>query len=320
MNGGKLEEEDKQALLDIHNEYRSDTALGRTGSQPMAQDMAELIWDEGLENDAKEYANRCVFEHDPKNDSQGENLFTAVSSIDNVDNIDRLLKGMFRFYNEHQYYNFDNGRCTRQPCGHYTQVVWADTTKVGCAYSECSSIQNFRASFPHQILMVCRYLSPGNWYGKKPYAKTTNKSEVATRCPEGYVGNKDSGLCKLSTATNNSKEFQVQVTPSPTPKPTQITRDIPTPSVFTKPTNNKNEKEKDAKENASNSDLLISLSDISTMTNSEAKESHTSNDIGVTNYVPPPTDFHPDNNSNSKSKEKGSTNKNKEKKDKNKQK
>jgi len=46
-------------------------------------------------------------------------------------------------------------------CGHYTQIIWADTQKVGCAYHNCNK-GNEGAFF------VCHYWPPGN-YATYPY-------------------------------------------------------------------------------------------------------------------------------------------------------
>lgn len=48
-------------------------------------------------------------------------------------------------------------------CGHYTQVVWRDTERVGCGYSTCRS-QGL--SFE---VWVCNYDPPGNYIGRTPY-------------------------------------------------------------------------------------------------------------------------------------------------------
>ena len=47
--------------------------------------------------------------------------------------------------------------------GHYTQVVWRDTQKVGCGASTCN-IQGFDG-----IYWVCNYDPPGNLVGRRPY-------------------------------------------------------------------------------------------------------------------------------------------------------
>ena len=59
--------------------------------------------------------------------------------------------------------NYHYGSNTCDPgkmCGHYTAVVWKDTTTVGCGRVTCVN---------GNTLMVCDYYPPGNYDGEKPY-------------------------------------------------------------------------------------------------------------------------------------------------------
>ncbi|KAK7811201.1 hypothetical protein U0070_019232 [Myodes glareolus] len=56
-----------------------------------------------------------------------------------------------RWYNESEHYNFENRTCSKT-CGHYTQVVWANSLKVGCAVADCPRILGRSAA-----LFVCNY-------------------------------------------------------------------------------------------------------------------------------------------------------------------
>ena len=52
------------------------------------------------------------------------------------------------------------GQCKDgEVCGHYTQLVWKNTTEVGCAKVTCGN----------QTIWVCNYNPPGNYVGQKPY-------------------------------------------------------------------------------------------------------------------------------------------------------
>jgi allophanate hydrolase subunit 1 len=46
-----------------------------------------------------------------------------------------------------------------QKCGHYTQIIWKNTTEVGCGLARGAQMDYF----------VCQYNPPGNFQGQKPY-------------------------------------------------------------------------------------------------------------------------------------------------------
>lgn len=61
-----------------------------------------------------------------------------------------------------------NATCTSEcskygGCGHYTQIVWRKTARVGCGTAECMSGSSKRAFW------VCNYNPPGNYIGQTPY-------------------------------------------------------------------------------------------------------------------------------------------------------
>ncbi len=58
-------------------------------------------------------------------------------------------------------YDYASNTCSGPTCGHYTQIVWRATIKLGCAKGNCPNIQ-----FPNTIL--CNY-GPGGNSGGKPY-------------------------------------------------------------------------------------------------------------------------------------------------------
>jgi pathogenesis-related protein 1 len=49
-------------------------------------------------------------------------------------------------------------------CGHYTQVVWRNTQRVGCGFAQCQAAGGFTDD-----LWVCNYDPPGNYVGQAPY-------------------------------------------------------------------------------------------------------------------------------------------------------
>jgi len=233
-DGGELTNDDKQALVDKHNEYRSNVALGNMNMQPMATNMLKLIWDESIAITAKAHADKCKFEHD-FNSGFGENLYTEGSTADQIDNIEVLEVGVEKWVEEGNDFTFNNGECSASSCGHYVQAVWAIAQKVGCGYAECP-LSTFGA--PYEILFVCRY-DEGVITRRSPYESTDNSNLVASDCPLGYDGDSASGLCVLngeSTTTAPPVEFPVN-TPVATPTASPVTSgDIPSESNTISPT------------------------------------------------------------------------------------
>lgn len=59
-------------------------------------------------------------------------------------------------------YNYATNTCAvGSTCGHYTQIVWRNTTQIGCALATCPAIS--------QQVWACQYNPPGNYVGQKPY-------------------------------------------------------------------------------------------------------------------------------------------------------
>jgi len=59
------------------------------------------------------------------------------------------------FYDEIDNYYKNNKKFILSKMRHFTQVVWRNTTKIGCAV-----VFN---SYYDKIIIVCRYSPPGNW-------------------------------------------------------------------------------------------------------------------------------------------------------------
>ena len=121
----------KAALLRKHNELRNKVASGQQSGQPAATNMQEMVWDDSLGNLAQNYANTCPGNHNPNRNGAGENLYWAMSSRQSSE-ID-LTAGVQSWYDEVSLFSsssispfqFSSG------IGHYTQVVWATSNKLG---------------------------------------------------------------------------------------------------------------------------------------------------------------------------------------------
>ncbi|CAH1408244.1 unnamed protein product [Nezara viridula] len=57
---------EKDCIVRWHNERRSGVALGLVKTQPPAQNMMEICWDDELERQAQRWADNCLYEHDKR--------------------------------------------------------------------------------------------------------------------------------------------------------------------------------------------------------------------------------------------------------------
>jgi hypothetical protein len=139
-------------LLEAHNVARK--AVG----------VAPLIWSDALANDARSWAQKLAqtgeFEHAPQPkgpSAQGENLWMGTVFAYSPDDM------VGAWTAERQYYRrgiFPKVSTTGAwgDVGHYTQMIWHNTTHVGCAIARNEGDE----------YLVCRYSPPGNWIGQDP--------------------------------------------------------------------------------------------------------------------------------------------------------
>uniref|UniRef100_A0A8V5GGP1 Uncharacterized protein n=1 Tax=Melopsittacus undulatus TaxID=13146 RepID=A0A8V5GGP1_MELUD len=179
-------------------------------------------WDAELEAFAQAYAEKCIWDHNKDRGHRGENLFAMAPILD-------LEFAVEDWNGEEKYYNLSASTCVSgQMCGHYTQVVWASTHRIGCGAKFCDKIDGIEAEGMH--LLVCNYYPPGNMKGRKPYKEGPSCSQ----CPEGRV-------CVNSLCESTAAPVTTQASPStPTtamPKPTATAKPAPitTASTTAKP-------------------------------------------------------------------------------------
>lgn len=144
-------------MLDAHNAVRTEMKL------------PSLTWSQELTDAAGEWARvlkseGCTYRHDP-NLTVGENTFWSWLSIrDGMGLISTPKDAVTWWADEKRYYNYRTNTCDRgKDCGHYTQIVWATTTSVGCAVETCL-YDGGQAD-----VWVCRYSPAGNVVGVRPY-------------------------------------------------------------------------------------------------------------------------------------------------------
>jgi pathogenesis-related protein 1 len=123
-----------------------------------------LTWDPTIAATAAAYAAKCMFEHSGTK-GLGENLAAYAPPKGQKANAP-----VDDWAGEKADYDYASNSCTSgKDCGHYTQLVWKSSQRLGCAVQTCSQNSPFGASFPDWDLWVCEYAPPGNFVGQRPY-------------------------------------------------------------------------------------------------------------------------------------------------------
>jgi hypothetical protein len=170
-------------MVNEHNKYRR---------LVQSTNMQEMKWDDQLARSAQAHASRCVFEHtSPAVRSYGENLWASPAS-----NPGTAVALWFDEVRDSQCNCFNTYKAC---CGHYTQVVWAETNKVGCGLAYCGNVGNAPGQ---QYLMVCHYNPAGNVLQmaadgsvSSQYAFNYKTNAACSECPAGSYCN--NGLCDV---------------------------------------------------------------------------------------------------------------------------
>ena len=135
----------RQDYLNAHNSARAAVGVG------------QLTWDDRLAAFAQQYANKrigdCNLVH--SGGPYGENLAWGSPDLSGVNAVKMWV-------NEKADYDYKSNTCAAgKVCGHYTQVVWRKSLRVGCAKVRCN---NNKGTF-----IGCNYDPRGNFVGERPY-------------------------------------------------------------------------------------------------------------------------------------------------------
>jgi len=139
-------------MTEAHNFWRF-----RVGIPP-------LSWSASVASSAQAWADHlthdCLFEH--SGSSNGENLYATSETA-----VVEAEESVLAWASEREFYDFGTevSGSNFSSFGHYTQVVWEDSTQVGCAVS-------INPSCGFGQVWVCQYAPPGNFIGQAPYGDT----------------------------------------------------------------------------------------------------------------------------------------------------
>ncbi|KAF5888554.1 cytidine monophosphate-N-acetylneuraminic acid hydroxylase-like, partial [Clarias magur] len=146
-------------------------------------------WHNGLAVVARTWGTKCLFQHnkdraDPDLPSVGENLWAGAPP--STFHVDSAIKN---WVDEDKDYDYSTHTCKAgKMCGHYTQVVWAETYKVGCAVISCpNGVKDTSFSHTPGAIFVCNYAPAGNYPRVYPYEQGGSCSKCGGEVCENNV-------------------------------------------------------------------------------------------------------------------------------------
>ncbi|XP_057555365.1 cysteine-rich secretory protein 3-like [Hippopotamus amphibius kiboko] len=180
-------------IVNKHNDLRRRVS-------PPASNMLKMQWDSKAAANAQNWANKCLLKHSKPEDRTvgtrrcGENLFMSSHPLPWSD-------ATQSWYDEVRDFTFAVGPNSPQAVvGHYTQLVWYSSYRIGCAVAYCPNQPNLKYFY------VCQYCPAGNIVGREhvPYQKGTPCGSCPKHCDKGLCTNS----CEYDDAYANCKSLK----------------------------------------------------------------------------------------------------------------
>jgi len=160
MSAAHAESIDASSIVAAHNKWRTEVGVQALSHSPKLAKSAQA-WANHLKQ-----SRNCAMQHSTPKGRYGENLFWA-SPLMWSDGRKELRKVspaevIDSWGSEKADYDLASNECKAGAvCGHYTQIVWRDTLKLGCCMADCRNT--------HGLVWVCHYSPAGNFVGETPY-------------------------------------------------------------------------------------------------------------------------------------------------------
>ncbi|XP_018326061.1 venom allergen 5-like [Agrilus planipennis] len=196
-----MNKQTRKFVLELHNGIRNRIALGKIkeGNNGEAANMHELVYDNELEKIAQCWANYCEKDgfrhpHDSCRKTKqfnyvGQNLYLIKMHFGNFTSTRFIEQSINGWYSEIKYMDktiidrFHGSE--RGNVGHFTQMIWAETTHIGCGRTQYGKGKNF------YFLFICNYGIGGNVAGDAVYTR----GKPCSQCGKIGCSSRYKGLC-----------------------------------------------------------------------------------------------------------------------------
>jgi len=149
-------------IMDSHTAHAQDSPADYVNAHNAARSAVDtiikipnIVWDNKVAAFAQNYANQrkdCQLIHSG-GDRYGENIAESSGNMSGIEAVKLWV-------DEKPNYDYSSNSCVGGECLHYTQVVWRNTQRIGCAKVRCDNGGTF---------ITCNYDPPGNYVGERPY-------------------------------------------------------------------------------------------------------------------------------------------------------
>ncbi|KAF0310512.1 Cysteine-rich secretory protein 3 [Amphibalanus amphitrite] len=142
----------RRKITHYHNRFRSRV-------KPRAANMLRMHWHAGAARDAQRWANKCqmlIHSNETQRSQRnlgvcGENIFVSTHKVP-------WYFAMKSWFLEKDVFRYGAANNSLFEVGHYTQMVWYASHKVGCGWAHCKHAQ----PVPYYNY-VCHYCPIGNY-------------------------------------------------------------------------------------------------------------------------------------------------------------
>lgn len=199
VSAAPLSDTEIAAMLDAHNTVRRGVVRDEARRQELPADLGwgwlsetggmvsipDLTWDPAVAAIAQEYADYLITQNPPESHHcDHPDHYTKPAEIQHCKHIADLRLGenlslewstgtpdqspgraVDRWESEKIDYNYKLNKCAEgKECGHYTQLVWSSTERLGCGRAVRTT--NDGRTY---VIWVCNYAPAGNIRGQRPY-------------------------------------------------------------------------------------------------------------------------------------------------------
>ena len=156
---------EREEILTAHNTIRRDVKTGKYADKnlPAAKEMPDMKWDDELATVAQRWADQCESGHDQCRDVPrfyvGQNF---AASWGYPKDWTSNAVGQWFFKELPLFQQKDLTFAPGKGTGHLTQVIWAETTRIGCGYIAVEDTQIVPGYILVKRTYICNYGPAGN--------------------------------------------------------------------------------------------------------------------------------------------------------------